>query len=65
MGILELIKIHRITITTMHFVEDVAEYDELGLMMKFKLNPDYVPPEHSESEFDVIPEEQTSEEEDR
>ena len=65
MGILELIKIHRITITTMHFVEDVAEYDELGLMMKFKLNPDYVPPEHTESEFDVILEDQTSEEEDR
>ena len=65
MGILELIKIHRITITTMHFVEDVAEYDELGLMMKFKLNPDYVPPEHSESEFDDIPQDQKSEEEDR
>ena len=64
MGILELIKINRILITTMHFVEDVAEYDELGLMMKFKLNPDYVPPEHSESEFDVIYEE-TSEEEDK
>ena len=64
MGILELIKINRILITTMHFVEDVAEYDELGLMMKFKLNPDSVPPEHSESEFDVIYEE-TSEEEDK
>ena len=49
----------------MHFVEDVAEYDELGLMMKFKLNPDYVPPEHSESEFDDIPQDQKSEEEDR
>ena len=64
MGVLELIKINRIIITTVHFVEDVAEYDELGLMMKFKLNPDYVPPEHSESEFDVIFEE-TSEEEDK
>ncbi len=65
MGVLELIKIHRIIITTMHFVEDVAEYDELGLMMKFRLNPDYVPPEHTESEFDVILEDQTSEEEDK
>ena len=64
MGILELIKINRITITTMHFVEDVAEYDELGLMMKFKLNPDYVPPEHMESEFDVILQDETNEEED-
>ncbi len=64
MGVLELIKINRIIITTVHFVEDVAEYDELGLMMKFKLNPDYVPPEHSESEFDVIFEE-TNEEEDK
>ena len=42
MGVLELIKIHRITITTVHFVEDVAEYEESGLDMKFKLNPDYV-----------------------
>ncbi len=60
MGILELIKIHRITITTVHFVEDVAEYDELGLMMKFKLNPDYVPIEGLESEFDEHPEKDES-----
>ena len=52
MGILELIKIHRITITTVHFVEDVAEYEESGLDMKFKLNPDYVQAETTESEFD-------------
>ena len=52
MGVLELIKIHRICITTVHFVEDVAEYDENGLDMKFKLNPDYVPVETLESEFD-------------
>ena len=52
MGVLELIKIHRISITTVHFVEDVAEYDAKGLEMKFKLNPDYVPTEISESEFD-------------
>ena len=54
MGVLELIKIHRITITTVHFVEDVAEYDAEGLEMKFKLNPDYVPGDDLlESEFDV------------
>ncbi len=56
MGVLELIKIHRITITTVHFVEDVAEYDEYGLEMKFKLNPDYVPGDILESEFDIAPE---------
>ena len=56
MGILELIKLHRITITTVHFVEDVAEYEELGLQMKFKLNPDYIPGnEATESEFDADP----------
>lgn len=55
MGVLELIKIHRIIITSVHYVEDVAEYDAEGLDIKFKLNPDYVPPEHSESEFDSIP----------
>ena len=56
MGVLELIKIHRISITTVHFVEDVAEYDEYGLEMKFKLNPDYVPGDILESEFDISPE---------
>ena len=55
MGILELIKIHRISITTMHYVEDTIEYDEIGLSMKFKLNPDYVPSEVAESEFDATP----------
>lgn len=53
MGVLELIKIHRISITTVHFVEDVAEYEEKGLEMKFKLNPDYVPGDILESEFDI------------
>ncbi len=56
MGILELIKINRIIITTVHFVEDVAEYDECGLEMKFKLNKDYVPEENHASEFDSVPE---------
>ncbi len=55
MGVLELIKIRRITITTVKFVEDVAEYEYTGLEMKFKLNPDYVPTEGEESEFDIDP----------
>ena len=53
MGVLELIKIHRITITTVHFVEDVAEYDAEGLEIRFKLNPDYVPQDGVASEFDI------------
>lgn len=53
MGVLELIKIHRITITTMHYVDDgVIEYDEPGLSMRFKLNPNYIPGDVSGSEFD-------------
>ena len=55
MGILELIKIHRITITTVHYVEDALEYDENGLEMKFKLNPHFVPGDITESEFDSSP----------
>ncbi len=55
MGILELIKIHRIMITTVKFVEDVAEYEYTGLEMKFKLDPDYIPTEGEESEFDSDP----------
>lgn len=52
MGVLELIKIGRILITTIKVYEDVVEYEEKGLEMMFKLNPDYVPPEDSTSEFD-------------
>ena len=52
MGILELIKIHRITITTARKIEDVVEYDECGLDMMFKLNPNYIPGDITESEFD-------------
>ena len=55
MGILELIKIHRITITTIKKIEDVVEYEECGLEMKFKLNPNYVPGDITESEFDKSP----------
>ena len=53
MGILELIKIHRITITNIHLVEDVVEYADSGLGMMFKLNPDYIPSEGMSSEFDT------------
>ncbi len=52
MGLLELIKIQRITITSFTQTEDVIEYDEIGLNMTFKLNPDYTPGEALESEFD-------------
>lgn len=55
MGILELIKIHRIIITTVRYVEDTVEYEEKGLEMKFKLNPNYVPGDITESEFDRAP----------
>ncbi len=53
MGLLELIKIQRIIITSYRQIEDVIEYDETGLNMTFKLNPDYVPGELVESEFDA------------
>ena len=64
MGILELIKIHRITITTVKYVEDIIEYEENGLEMKFKLNPNYVPGDITESEFDRTGESETEEEKD-
>ena len=53
MGILELIKLRRVLITTVKVVEDVIEYEERGLEMMFRLNPDYVPPEDTDSEFDA------------
>lgn len=53
MGVLELIKIGRIQITTIKVYEDVVEYEEKGLDMMFKLNQDYVPPEDATSEFDT------------
>lgn len=55
MGILELIKINRITITTVSVIDEVIEYDEKGLGMMFKLNPDFIPGEITESEFDSLP----------
>ena len=65
MGVLELIKLGRITITTVTVIDDVLEYNERGLEMMFKLNPDYVPGESSESEFDASPEEENEKEEDK
>ena len=53
MGILELIKLRRVLITTVTVTEDVVEYNEKGLEMMFKLNPDYIPPDSYESEFDA------------
>ena len=53
MGVLELIKLHRIMITNFTVVEDVVEYDDTGLRMSFKLNPDYVAIEGVQSEFDA------------
>ena len=61
MGILELIKLRRVLITTVTVTEDVVEYNEKGLEMMFKLNPDYIPPDTYESEFDVAPEENDNE----
>ncbi len=53
MGVLELIKIHRIYITSITHVEDVIEYTENGLNMMLKLNPNYVPGDITSSEFDI------------
>ena len=55
MGMLELIKLRRVLITTITVVEDVVEYTERGLEMMFKLNPDYDPSVATESEFDSQP----------
>ncbi len=67
MGVLELIKINRIKITNIRIIEDVIEYEEQGLEMMFALNPDYVPVEGEESEFDKpteAPEEENDSEKD-
>ena len=67
MGVLELIKINRIKITNIRIIEDVVEYEETGLEMMFALNPDYVPVEGMESEFDKpteAPEEENDSEKD-
>ena len=59
MGVLELIKINRIKITSIKVIEDVVEYEETGLSMMFALNRNYVPTEGASSEFDALPEEIT------
>ena len=64
MGVLELIKIQRILITSVTIIEDMVEYDETGLEMMFKLNPDFVPGEGMESEFDLPPSTDADESED-
>ena len=53
MGILELIKLNRIMITNFTIVEDVVEYENTGLRMSFRINPDYVAIEGAQSEFDA------------
>ena len=64
MGILELIKLRRVLITTITVVEDVVEYTERGLEMMFILNPDYDPTTATESEFDSQPTENNDSEKD-
>ena len=59
MGILELIKLNRIKITSITVIEDVVEYETNGLEMMFTLNPDYVEPTNGESEFDTPTEDST------
>ena len=51
-------------ITTITVTDDVVEYNEKGLEMMFKLNPDYIPPDSYESEFDAAAEETDNEKED-
>ena len=64
MGMLELIKLRRVLITTITVVEDVVEYTERGLEMTFVLNPDYDPTVATESEFDSQPTENNNSEKD-
>ena len=61
MGILELIKLRRILITTVTVIDDVVQYNERGLDMMFRLNPDYDPSQATESEFDSVPAENDEE----
>ena len=65
MGVLELIKLRRILITTVTVCEDVIEYNERGLEMMFIINPDYDPSVAVESEFDAKPEENNDSEKDK
>lgn len=65
MGILELIKLRRVLITSVTVVEDVVEYNERGLDMMLTLNPDYDPSVAIESEFDADPTENIDSEKDK
>ena len=65
MGVLELIKLRRILITTVTVCEDVVEYNERGLEMMFIINPDYDPSVAVGSEFDAKPEENNDSEKDK
>ena len=54
MGILEMIKVQRVFITSIRVLDDgVIEYEKEGIDMMLKLNPDYIPPTDLESEFDL------------
>ena len=61
MGILEMIKIHRVTITNVTYTEESADYEDCGLLMTFRINENYVPGDISKSEFDARPTENEEE----
>lgn len=61
MGILEMIKIHRVTITNVTYTEESADYEDCGLLMTFRINENYVPGDISKSEFDARPTEEQKE----
>ena len=53
LGILELIKIHRITLLDTPEDETAPPNgQDDGLLLRFTMNPDYIPDENTESEFD-------------
>ena len=63
MGVLELIKIRRILITSVTVLDEgVLEYTENGLEMMFRLNPGFIPGDITESEFDMTPQDILTEE---
>ena len=63
MGILELVKINRILICDDGLIDENTNPDELGLLIKFELNENYVPQnENNESEFESDEPEQEREE---
>ncbi|MBQ7315009.1 MAG: segregation/condensation protein A [Clostridia bacterium] len=54
MGILEMIKIHRVEITNVTYTEESADYEDCGLQMTFRLNAGYVAGDITASEFDAM-----------